>query len=930
MHALNKLAPTLFSGFIISLLIPKVVFAAPTIGSIQTNQSAYLNSQIPKYEKFEVTFNVNTSAQNPYFPFVPPNPTPPPGIDPTNPSYQGVTIDAVFTDPNGIEYNQPAFYYQAFNYQAISNDDWIYPTNTYSWKVRFTPNQTGTWQFRLTATDATGTINSPNLPFQVTGSNNKGFIKASPNDPRYFEYDDGTYFPALGFNLNGGSLDNRNPVLGNTEEFTTMGNNGIQLTRIWPTQFSIYGEAWAPWRSNNIYHSIVQEPRIGVINPKNSQLSSNYPNLIAPTPPIGSENYLWLEYNTTVFSDGMQQRFTPCRYTSDIPIKRNTQYRVTVRYQTADLEGPKVAGLPFGFAVKTSSEWWGNQPARCNDPDAGNRIAATYNPTQVSPDPQNPGWMILQGTFTSSSTSDFIRNFYVTFDNVASQDSDNKAGHVFIDQVWLEEASCNSNCANLINKPRMSMLLYINQRAAYAFDRVVELAKDNNLYLKPVMLEKNDRIFQTIGFDGNPTAEPSVVNFYGNRRTVTKVRWLQQAWWRYMQARWGYSPNIHSWELLNEGHSGNSEGHWDLADEFGKYMKCRVFGVAVSSANPYEKCAYDHPNAHMVTTSFFSNAYPWQFWNNQSSGVNLTFAEMDYADQHYYANVDDVSPLAGYYDSAQFSYALSTAANNWAPGKRKPFMRGESGWNAPASTYLESNADGGEWLHDYIWAGINSGGLMEHFFAGGHFASQIWKTGSHDHRPMFKTYYDFIKDIPLNNGNYQEASASASSADIRVWGQKDTVNSRAHLWIANKKHTWYNSMGGYTGGPPAEAIPSLSGSITIEGFNPNTQHKVEWWNTYTGQATSTQNLTSNQSGQIVLNVSNLASDTAVRIGDYSVSPTPTSLPGDINLDGTVNIQDYILLSNAFGTNNSSADLNGDGTVNIQDYIILSNNFGETS
>jgi len=60
------------------------------------------------------------------------------------------------------------------------------------------------------------------------------------------------------------------------------------------------------------------------------------------------------------------------------------------------------------------------------------------------------------------------------------------------------------------------------------------------------------------------------------------------------------------------------------------------------------------------------------------------------------------------------------------------------------------------------------------------------------------------------------------------------------------------------------------------------------------------------------------------------SPTPTYLPGDINKDHVVNIQDYILLSNAFGTNNAAADINSDGVVNIQDYIILSNNFGKSN
>jgi hypothetical protein len=58
-------------------------------------------------------------------------------------------------------------------------------------------------------------------------------------------------------------------------------------------------------------------------------------------------------------------------------------------------------------------------------------------------------------------------------------------------------------------------------------------------------------------------------------------------------------------------------------------------------------------------------------------------------------------------------------------------------------------------------------------------------------------------------------------------------------------------------------------------------------------------------------------------------PTATPLPGDINNDNIVNILDYTLLSNAFGTNNSAADINNDGTVNILDYAILSNNFGKT-
>ena len=60
----------------------------------------------------------------------------------------------------------------------------------------------------------------------------------------------------------------------------------------------------------------------------------------------------------------------------------------------------------------------------------------------------------------------------------------------------------------------------------------------------------------------------------------------------------------------------------------------------------------------------------------------------------------------------------------------------------------------------------------------------------------------------------------------------------------------------------------------------------------------------------------------------------TTIPGDINGDGIVDIYDAILLSAAFNTTSSSpnwnpnADLNGDGIVDIYDAIIQSANFGQ--
>lgn len=59
-------------------------------------------------------------------------------------------------------------------------------------------------------------------------------------------------------------------------------------------------------------------------------------------------------------------------------------------------------------------------------------------------------------------------------------------------------------------------------------------------------------------------------------------------------------------------------------------------------------------------------------------------------------------------------------------------------------------------------------------------------------------------------------------------------------------------------------------------------------------------------------------------------PPPPPTPWDVNGDGTVNIQDLVLVASGFGQSGESlkADVNGDGTVNILDLVLVSSHFGE--
>ena len=62
------------------------------------------------------------------------------------------------------------------------------------------------------------------------------------------------------------------------------------------------------------------------------------------------------------------------------------------------------------------------------------------------------------------------------------------------------------------------------------------------------------------------------------------------------------------------------------------------------------------------------------------------------------------------------------------------------------------------------------------------------------------------------------------------------------------------------------------------------------------------------------------------------SGTPQILPGDLNLDGVVNIFDYNIFIQDFGKTGTNlvSDLNKDGKVDIFDYNIFLQNFGRTS
>lgn len=824
------------------------------ISQVTDNRADYLNSQIPTYEKFEITFQVdNTVAGNFQLPY---DPNPPAGIEPAKyPRHKGISVDAYFLSPGETDwkqaYAQPGFYYRTYEYDVRDSHDWFYPTDSV-WQVRFAPDESGPWQYKIRVQDDSGAYETTPESFLVAGSDSKGFVKVSQKDPRYFEFDDGSLFYQMGLNTGVGFDD---PVIGNESTYDTFGKNDVNFIRTWISP--IYGAAW-PEFLGSPGHYDGYLPRPGIL-PFHNQ----------------ADDKETLTVHIDYELDGNTGWFTNCawqRWDDPEAVKQNTDYRIRVKYRAQDIIGPRDPSFPnYGVVLKSGGRW----SEVCHFPDKG--IALTdfgHN---------NSDWEYLETTW-NSGTNNWLTKLFVVLENVDQ-------GDVYLDSVTVQEILDEGQLGpNILFEGDFQYDLVYPEAELWSLDQLLRIAEENDVYLKMVIGDKSDKMWWKIDDDGTYVikGEPdNTTGYYGNWYNVStnntnRTRWLQRAWWRYLQARYGYSPHVHSWEFTNEGDPNNGK-HWSATDLLGRYMKCEVFGIATPDSNgdglPIEgdKCDYDHPNAHMVSTSFWHSFPATKFWGNTD------WPNVDYADVHAYTRAGWQSNPQHVIDTALFHLDYSADARQQLDASSdqnsiptKPIVRGEVGLSrdSPADDLLLDIH--GVWLHNFTWATLDPGAMYEIFWQ---LREEIITPPGPDGQPglfeVYKYFSDFISNIPLNNGHYQDAEATLTEANLRVTGQKDLVHNRAHIWIQNSDHTWRKVV-------DKSANTGLKGSVSMAGFTPNTTLNLEW-HQFTTQGTPkivTSSATVDANGKLTLNLpTDLSiSDAAVKIGDYAPRQYSELLP----------------------------------------------------
>ena len=87
--------------------------------------------------------------------------------------FTDVTVDATFTGPSGQAFTIPAFY-----------------DGDHAWRVRFNPNESGSWQFRIASRPADPELTTSG-GFDVTGAQTRGYLRATPGEGWGFHYESG-------------------------------------------------------------------------------------------------------------------------------------------------------------------------------------------------------------------------------------------------------------------------------------------------------------------------------------------------------------------------------------------------------------------------------------------------------------------------------------------------------------------------------------------------------------------------------------------------------------------------------------------------------------------------------------------------------------------------------------------------------------------
>jgi hypothetical protein len=269
------------------------------------------------------------------------------------------------------------------------------------------------------------------------------------------------------------------------------------------------------------------------------------------------------------------------------------------------------------------------------------------------------------------------------------------------------------------NSPYAGLKQY-EQQHAFELDWLVDYALENDMYIDLCLQNQGQLQSPNIATNYTPQWQTNPYNaalggsctnpsdFWTN--TTAKNTYKNKL--RYILARWGYSPNIMSWELFNdmdltENYTSNTTNATNWAKEMAAYLKTT------------------DPNGHLTTNSYYSASV---------DSALLKAADIDYNQVHYFDGINlSTPPIHGNFQNtlADQAQAITTATS-------KPFMTGAFGlFQRDEIGNSRSYDPNGVMLHNMMWSSLLNG-------SAGAAAAWFWDTYTH---PLSNTGYKNFKQL---------------------------------------------------------------------------------------------------------------------------------------------------------------------------------------
>jgi len=200
---------------------------------------------VRRYGLFEISFRMSASFENPFDPDV-------------------VSVEARFVSPKGEAVVVPGFFYQNYQRGWREGAECLTPVGPPEWKIRFAPTQIGRYSYRIAVRARGSRIVTAPRAFEAVPSNERGFVRVSRRDWRYFEFDNGEPFYPIGHNAHAPfdfmyagfrstSLHPKDGTHTYDRILPKMAAHGENFVEIWMSPWA-FGLEWNP--KHNFYHGL--------------------------------------------------------------------------------------------------------------------------------------------------------------------------------------------------------------------------------------------------------------------------------------------------------------------------------------------------------------------------------------------------------------------------------------------------------------------------------------------------------------------------------------------------------------------------------------------------------------------------------------------------------------------------------------------------